>query len=97
MSMQCTCPGGDGSLRWPCPVHPPLPSRPIPHPSCRCAPLERIKPHLRRTRGLWYCEGPRDPSSRIVYHVGTIDPCDAFREYVARSQFRAGLPMDIAS
>ena len=19
----CTCPGGDGSLRWPCPVHPP--------------------------------------------------------------------------
>ena len=20
---QCTCPSGDGSLRWPCPVHPP--------------------------------------------------------------------------
>ena len=20
----CTCPSGDGSLRWPCPVHPPL-------------------------------------------------------------------------
>lgn len=19
----CTCPSGDGSLRWPCPVHPP--------------------------------------------------------------------------
>jgi hypothetical protein len=22
-SAQCTCPSGDGSLRWPCPVHPP--------------------------------------------------------------------------
>lgn len=22
--MTCTCPSGDGSLRWPCPVHPPL-------------------------------------------------------------------------
>ena len=21
---QCTCPSGDGSLRWPCPTHPPL-------------------------------------------------------------------------
>lgn len=21
----CTCPSGDGSLRWPCPVHPPTP------------------------------------------------------------------------
>lgn len=20
----CTCPSGDGSLRWPCPVHPPM-------------------------------------------------------------------------
>lgn len=20
----CTCPSGDGSLRWPCPVHPPI-------------------------------------------------------------------------
>ncbi|WP_028634919.1 hypothetical protein [Pseudomonas parafulva] len=20
---KCTCPSGDGSLRWPCPVHPP--------------------------------------------------------------------------
>lgn len=19
----CTCPSGDGSLRWPCPIHPP--------------------------------------------------------------------------
>jgi hypothetical protein len=23
---QCTCPSGDGSLRWPCPVHPPKPA-----------------------------------------------------------------------
>lgn len=22
--MTCTCPSGDGSLRWPCPIHPPL-------------------------------------------------------------------------
>lgn len=22
--VECTCPTGDGSLRWPCPVHPPL-------------------------------------------------------------------------
>lgn len=22
----CTCPSGDGSLRWPCPVHPPTES-----------------------------------------------------------------------
>lgn len=22
--IECTCPTGDGSLRWPCPVHPPL-------------------------------------------------------------------------
>lgn len=21
--LECTCPSGDGSLRWPCPVHPP--------------------------------------------------------------------------
>jgi hypothetical protein len=21
----CTCPSGDGSLRWPCPAHPPTP------------------------------------------------------------------------
>ena len=23
MTKQCTCPTGDGSLRWPCPIHPP--------------------------------------------------------------------------
>ena len=23
---RCTCPSGDGSLRWPCPVHPPMES-----------------------------------------------------------------------
>ncbi|MGO3891611.1 MAG: hypothetical protein ACTJHW_11605 [Paenalcaligenes sp.] len=23
LSQPCTCPSGDGSLRWPCPVHPP--------------------------------------------------------------------------
>ncbi len=23
VSAECTCPSGDGSLRWPCPVHPP--------------------------------------------------------------------------
>lgn len=23
----CTCPSGDGSLRWPCPVHPPKEER----------------------------------------------------------------------
>ena len=28
----CTCPSGDGSLRWPCPVHPPTPVR---HCHCR--------------------------------------------------------------
>lgn len=22
---ECSCPSGDGSLRWPCPKHPPLP------------------------------------------------------------------------
>lgn len=22
----CTCPSGDGSLRWPCPAHPPTPT-----------------------------------------------------------------------
>ena len=26
-SQQCTCPSGDGSLRWPCPSHPPEPER----------------------------------------------------------------------
>jgi hypothetical protein len=37
----CTCPSGDGSLRWPCPVHPPevkalvLPERmPVPDADC---------------------------------------------------------------
>lgn len=25
-SEECTCPSGDGSLRWPCPTHPPAPS-----------------------------------------------------------------------
>lgn len=24
-STTCTCPSGDGSLRWPCPQHPPTP------------------------------------------------------------------------
>ena len=27
----CTCPSGDGSLRWPCPVHPPSTAR-----RCHC-------------------------------------------------------------
>lgn len=27
----CTCPTGDGSLRWPCPVHPPTGPCPDPH------------------------------------------------------------------
>ena len=26
-SQQCTCPSGDGSLRWPCPAHPPTQER----------------------------------------------------------------------
>lgn len=26
-SQQCTCPSGDGSLRWPCPSHPPAQQR----------------------------------------------------------------------
>jgi hypothetical protein len=26
----CTCPSGDGSLRWPCPVHPPAQAKPVP-------------------------------------------------------------------
>ncbi|MCX5592842.1 hypothetical protein [Alcaligenes endophyticus] len=25
----CTCPSGDGSLRWPCPAHPPTPAAAI--------------------------------------------------------------------
>lgn len=27
-SEECTCPSGDGSLRWPCPSHPPAPQEP---------------------------------------------------------------------
>jgi hypothetical protein len=31
-SASCTCPSGDGSLRWPCPTHPPTgPIAPEPH------------------------------------------------------------------
>lgn len=26
---KCTCPSGDGSLRWPCPVHPPTGNSPV--------------------------------------------------------------------
>jgi hypothetical protein len=26
--LRCTCPTGDGSLRWPCPTHPPTPAEP---------------------------------------------------------------------
>lgn len=26
---RCTCPSGDGSLRWPCPEHPPVAKEPL--------------------------------------------------------------------
>lgn len=40
--MTCTCPSGDGSLRWPCPEHPPL--------ICWCVRYE-LRPHPYTERG----------------------------------------------
>ena len=40
ITAQCTCPSGDGSLRWPCPAHPP-----------QLAPIDEILRALDLARG----------------------------------------------
>lgn len=45
LELICTCPSGDGSLRWPCPIHPPATPEPAPHPiAARCYTMS--EPHL---------------------------------------------------
>lgn len=39
-AMTCTCPSGDGSLRHPCPVHPPEGSQPV------AAPVDSVALNL---------------------------------------------------
>lgn len=34
----CTCPSGNGSLRWPCPIHPPVEVELVPLPESDCQP-----------------------------------------------------------
>lgn len=72
----CTCPTGDGSLRWPCPAHPP---KPYP---CRCP---------RGTR-CYHAPKAEDPAPKITADLsaGRIEYSDELAAEAERA-FRAAL------
>lgn len=53
----CTCPSGDGSLRWPCPVHPPTSQ----------AKIDEILRALDHARGLIDQDSPEPPYYTFEY------------------------------
>ncbi|WP_307719966.1 hypothetical protein [Klebsiella variicola] len=59
----CTCPSGDGSLRWPCPVHPG--NSPVIPDGYVMAPKEPTKEMI--NAGWLYYMGTKNPSSKGTY------------------------------
>ena len=59
----CTCPSGDGSLRWPCPVHPG--NSPVIPDGCVIVPKEPTKEMI--NAGWLYYMGTKNPSSKGTY------------------------------
>ena len=65
---RCSCPTGDGSLRWPCPEHPPTPAR-VPEQGEASAAIERVR-ELHRNAGP-----SQGYSSRFSGGYGTLGDC----------------------
>ncbi len=69
----CTCPSGDGSLRWPCPVHPG--NSPAIGIDLASGPDRTVEVHYVAPPG--YVMVPKEPTSEMVkkmrYHVGSYD------------------------
>ncbi|HBT4730079.1 TPA: hypothetical protein MB315_001850 [Klebsiella quasipneumoniae subsp. similipneumoniae] len=59
----CTCPSGDGSLRWPCPVHPG--NSPVIPDGYVMVPKEPTKEMI--NAGWLYYMGTKNPSSKGTY------------------------------
>lgn len=59
----CTCPSGDGSLRWPCPVHPG--NSPVIPDGYVMVPKEPTKEMI--NAGWLYYMGTKNPSSKGIY------------------------------
>ncbi|WP_254922453.1 DUF551 domain-containing protein, partial [Klebsiella pneumoniae] len=68
----CTCPSGDGSLRWPCPVHPGN----SPAQSDCCPAQNSVNP----AQGGNYLVIPDEMTSEQAYEIGYYygDPVDVF-------------------
>ena len=58
---------------------------------------DRPRPRIYSKNGVWYCVGPGEPRAGIVPMLGADTPDIAFERYLARCEYRAGLPADIAS
>lgn len=71
----------------------------VPYDFCMLHPPPGVakKPRVYKRRAFWYCEGPDEPAAAVVAIIGAPTPAEAFDRYLARCQWRAGVPAGLVS